>query len=512
MNTKHKLYRLAAAAAVTVATAASIVVASGSGVAYADDGDTAHVTEASLPRIASGTAAPTPPAPPADMPAPKAEVTPPPVPEVQPNGTATAAAAASLTVSYRCGSSVSSGTILVPALVGSCLFATVPTALPTSNGTLSLHVIVTPTATFYNQVVGIGYRNYNIGMRLDGALGSPVDMTLSIYNVNINDSFSLCSGSASVAYSVPVLGTRVEGIVGGVGWNTLGSGDTAHVDMDLWSPSTSTSMYVDFTGGCGGTKEIYVNLPSNVYSISGWYNSYTFYLTGPPTYIDVKINDSGNQQWFSLSHNSSNLSGNVNLGAYGTLSFTNAPRYYYAQLIKDGGGEMSSFYATASNAPGTGTNVLYNATISGIAVHVDVRGIKDVTFSADMANKVFYGDIHFYNQAGYSNSYVQGSWHSVAYKVSFTGSGMGHLFLYITTSPYFDFEANLHSCSGGCGVVNADVNVSFWGISAGTGFGIWRNGSGTYHLRVPFPLIDTDVSEGWCGVWLGFIYLCGISS
>ncbi|HVL86901.1 MAG TPA: hypothetical protein VM681_02670 [Candidatus Thermoplasmatota archaeon] len=422
-----------------------------------------------------------------------------------------------LDVDYRCGANVGSGTIGLPALVGSCLFEIVARALPTSSGTLLVDVVVTPTGGFPNQVVGVGYRGYNLGVRLDAVAGSPFKMTLSVSNVVVTVATGLCDTTASATFEIVAGASRIRSVEFTKGTGVLASFDPIGVSAPFAVATTGpATVSAALQGACSGNKQITLSLPGALSSLSGRYNGYTFSFTGIPTSLTLRVEDvSSTTKLVRLTHTSSTLSGTVSLGSsLGTLTLANAPRSLEVQIVRDASGDLSTLSATASNAPASGSDVQYAATVKGISIWIDIRKIATVTVFANMAAKSFSADLTFVNKQGFLDVDVAGSWKSVDYEVRMDGSGLGRVRLGVaTSSPNVDLWANLRACASGCGSVQAVVKLTFFDIfDVGPTFRIERLSSGKYKLVVPDPLIDATVDEGFCVSWLsGRVRECAVS-
>ena len=481
-----------------------------------------------------------------------------------------------LGLSYRCGeAAVSTGTVGVPALVGTCLFETLVTAVPPGiNGgdTFNAEVIVVPLARFTNQIVAVGYRGYNLGVRLDGEIGSPLRMTFSVGPVTgtVGSGLTLCDGHASAKYrtgtkildmSSPggpaILGTSmIRSLEGSHGPATIWTPDSIAFSAVFQYPTTGTvEVGVDFEGVCGGSdKKMTLSLPPGLEHLSGYAdagggrNTFKFtnvptlitvtltqvtddtrrisiqhnsgsmagtitlpgyvalWLTGIPTDISITTQESGPVKHYSVTHNGENFSGTAALTGFGTLNFTKLLKNWDIRVTQNSSGELDTLLAHGFDAPRGQSTVDYDATISGVTINVDIRGITDVDLYADMPNKQFGADIGFSDalhpgRDGFIDVDVTGTVSGIPYNVQMDGVGLGRASLGVSgsSSPNVDLSAPLRLCSLGCGSLDVQVNASFFGLDLGTGSGLSRLGSGQYRVYSPYGA-ETK-AEGECHWW-----------
>lgn len=397
---------------------------------------------------------------------------------------------------FKCGGSPHDATLFVPARGDYCLHTSYATAWINS---LSATFEFTPTSSG-GIVMGIGYKGFNLGFLVSAVAESTVQMTVSA-------SYDGCTATGSVRYETlggdaPFLAeSRLQSLLFSRGSNMFSNLDDLNVAVPFSSSTVGPkTLSVTVKGLCGGMKEISASLPTGLSSLSGKYQSNTFSLTGIPTSLSIQIEDtSSTSKRVEAWHNSNSLSGSLSLSGIGTVTITNAPKHYKVTITKNSDLSLARLTVVADTTPSGGSGLKFEGTVAGIAIKVDVRKVTSLSAAIDMNARSYALDSRFYNQDGFVDADIVGTWKSLAYNVQIDGSGIGRLqaSIIIGVEPIAVIGANLRQT----GSVQVVADLSFYGFSLSPTLKIERpSGSSQYHLVIPF-YFDQWVSEGFCKDW-----------
>lgn len=366
-------------------------------------------------------------------------------------------------IRYHANGLSTSWVFFVPTVMGNYGFESSSTFLGSD---LYADVILTPLPRFSppgSEVVGFGYNDINLGVRLNPVAGSPVKISIQ---VSPFPTASTCAFTVRITDSVVTGGSRITDLLFSKGRYMFSSSDDVNVVAQLKSSigagdplGITVTLNTCPVFGAPPTQTASLSLPAGrILQVSGKAYAATFAFTGVPSSLKVKIVDSGSYQRYDLDHDSNTLSGAVTLQGLGTLTVTNAPKHVdvtiqkqtwtEAKLCGSAVNDLKSFAVNAGNAPSSGSTVTFSGKVKDMNLFVDIRRLTGLGLNLNLKDTVHTAALSFANQDGFVDVDIAGFVFDiercvqVPVEIHADGSGLGRLQLTIRAGlPVIDLRA-----------------------------------------------------------------------